>query len=53
MKTPIDARCISCSEKIKSDEPVITSKRRKGSTIYIHTACYEKEQADLKEAKKV
>lgn len=52
MKTPTDACCIICGEKIKSDDPVVTSKRRKGPTIYIHTACYEKEQAELKEARK-
>ena len=52
MKIPTNAHCIICGEAIKSNDSVITSKRRKGSTIYIHTDCYNKEQAELKEARK-
>ena len=52
MKIPANAYCSICGEKIAPDASVITSKPRRGSTIYIHTDCYNKEQAELKEARK-
>ena len=49
----INAYCHICCERITVDnDSIIKSKPRKGATIYIHAECFNKEQAELKEARK-
>lgn len=43
--------CTICQEQVMAP-PFIASKPRRGSVIYAHTSCFEKEQKELKEGKK-
>lgn len=43
--------CVICGEQVTAP-PFVASKPRRGSTIYIHTSCFEKEQKELREARK-
>lgn len=40
--------CVICLEQVTAP-PFVASKPRKGSIIYAHTACFEKEQKEWKE----
>lgn len=40
--------CVICREQVTAP-PFVASKPRKGSVIYAHTSCFEKEQKELKE----
>lgn len=43
--------CAICREPVTAP-PFVASKPRRGPIIYIHTACFEKEQRELKETNK-
>ena len=42
--------CAICGERVTAP-PFVASKPRKGSPIYIHTACFAQEQRERKENK--
>jgi hypothetical protein len=41
-------RCVICGEKIEGQGFIASKPRRKGSTIYAHTRCFEEEQKGAK-----
>lgn len=49
-RIPADARCVICHAPIWVSSPFEASKPRRGRTIYAHTSCLEKEQAEFREA---
>jgi hypothetical protein len=52
IKLPTPCRCVICSEAVTEAQPFIASKPRRGGLIVAHTECWEKEQRELREARK-